>query len=73
MSAPVRPRGRIPLVRRPRALTYGYRSAAGWRFLESDADGKIWLERPDKTFAFIEEESVRIMVATKTWAGAAFG
>ncbi len=44
---------------------------ASWRFLESEADGQIWLNSPAKTWAFIEvadADRQRLMVATKAWA-----
>jgi hypothetical protein len=49
---------------------------ARWRFLESEADGQLWLDHPAKTWAFIEVEgrggaSPRsIMVVTKGWVQA---
>lgn len=40
---------------------------AAWRFMESDADGKVWLDRPDKMWAFVEADGVRLAVVTKSW------
>ena len=40
---------------------------AAWRFTESDADGKVWLDSPDKTWAFVEADSRRLAVVTKSW------
>lgn len=40
---------------------------AAWRFIESDADGKVWLDSPDKTWAFVEADGVRLAVVTTSW------
>jgi len=43
-----------------------------WRFVESDADGELWLKNPTELHAIIafqagDKQWQQIMVVTKTW------